>query len=490
MTLHASILRAPSARLLAVAVLLGMLAIAPRASAQVVNEAVATPVNVNLAAGTYFAVVSSEDGIVEVLQSGTTGSFGYPDAADCLADRAGQDCFRSDPSGVGAGAIGFEGTAAEVTAALASLRFTLGEDKVLADAKINVSTSQNPDPSRDLFFNPDNGHYYEFVGGTSAITWPAAKTAAEGLTLNLGGQSYTGYLATITSEAESRFVSTFVDAADVWIGASDEFSVVNAATGATTFADQAASEGRWYWVTGPEAGTKFWELGTPGTPATQEKGDGGVRVEGRFEAWKSGEPNNSSTTEHFAILNYQCGGPCSPTANWNDFAGDNANVKSFLAEFGPIAEDALALLATDVEFSIPDLIARPSAPAPSLVCTPDPVAPGGLVTCEVTGGPADFEILWNAAFNGVFAGQGLVMDEDGRGTFTFIAPRTAAGQSVSVVLVDWTNPITVGVTGQALPAALPAGEGSGGLPVLPLLLAAGLLGAGAWRLRSSSVQAG
>lgn len=44
------------------------------------------------------------------------------------------------------------------------------------------------------------------------------------------------------------------------------------------------------------------------------------------------------------------------------------------------------------------------------------------------------------------------------------------GQSVSVELVEWTDPISVGVTDRVSPGSLPAGEGSGGIRVLPILL--------------------
>jgi hypothetical protein len=126
------------------------------------------------------------------------------------------------------------------------------------------------------------------------------------------------------------------------------------------------------------------------------------------------------------------------------------------------------------------------AVAPVLVCTPDPVVPGGTVTCQITGGDPGIDILWRASFNGAFAEAGVTLDAEGRGTFTFVAPRSAAGQSVSVELVEWTRPLSVGVTAQALPGTLPAGEGSGGVPMLPLLLAGGLLAAAVWRLRSGT----
>lgn len=113
--------------------------------------------------------------------------------------------------------------------------------------------------------------------------------------------------------------------------------------------------------------------------------------------------------------------------------------------------------------------AEPGYVPPVVVCTPDPVVPGGTVTCEVTRGPADFDILWSASSgDGVFASTGVRLGEDGTGSFSFVAPRAAACESVAVELVDWLSPLTVGVECAVAPTSLPAGEG--GLP-----LGAGLL---------------
>ncbi len=531
----------------------GLVPVSP-ASAQAATP-LSTPVNVNLDnAADYFAVVSSSDGALEVLVSGTTASPNYPVAATCsrrvgtVAD--GTQCFTSN--GGSTLELGFRGTGAEVRAALASLTFTPNEDVDVATAEIAVSVEQNPEPGRNLLFNPSNGHFYQVkkatdyalssggltdegdgiilalrsefplsgsvalgvLGtdhrvhyehpsdpgkdviarlGTDRVTWRAAKTLAE-REPQVRGE--TGYLATITDQAEMNFAFGFVPDPNTWIGATDDFVVINEFVYGNptplTYADQTESEGKWYWVTGPEdERIQFWE-GNRGTCTNQPNGclgaDAGP-VNDAFAAWRPEEPNNSSG-EDFAILNF---GSVTATENWNDFSGTNAQVKAFLVEFGPFdSEEAGGVVSLDVVFTIPELLPRAaSAASPTLVCTPDPVAPGALVTCEITGGDSGIDILWNASFNGVFAGQGVTLDDQGRGTFTFTAPRAAAGQSLSVVLVEWTNPISVAVTGQALPASLPAGEGSGGVPALPLMLAAGLLGAAVWRLRGgAAIQTG
>lgn len=580
------------------ALVLGLLlvvsAVQPSADAQTATTA-PTPVSVGLnATDVFLAVLTSTTGALEVESSGTTAAYGYPVAATCTrrvgAVPTGLACFRS--TGVAPTTrLGFEGTGAQIQAALATLTFTPLDDVALSAAQVTVTINRNPDPSRALFFNPGNGHYYEFVStnptnsaakpaiGDPAITWLASRDAAalKTLALTTGGTQYSGYLATITSVEEADFIEEFVDGPNVWIGASDDYTVINPAlaavlpaitagaragnvatistasahglvagetaaiigftspyeglngvhliTGAPTpttltyanvggevasgsagapifgYANQAASEGQFYWVTGAtslgEVGRQFWRPGS----ASQSKGvaNGGVRVLDRFEGWKTGtEPNNTDAGgEAFAILNFSCGSTprtCTATSNWNDFNGSNPNVRAYLVEFGPFpAGSTDTLIAIDTTFNIPDLI--PAIPAaalpPVLTCTPDPVVPAGLVTCEVTDGDPGIDILWNASFNGVFAGQGVTLDDQGRGTFTFAAPRAAAGQSLSVVLVEWTSPISVGVSGQALPGSLPAGEGSGGVPALPLILALGLLGTAVWRLRGgAAIQTG
>jgi hypothetical protein len=127
-------------------------------------------------------------------------------------------------------------------------------------------------------------------------------------------------------------------------------------------------------------------------------------------------------------------------------------------------------LAVSINHTFPAVTA---AVPPSLVCTPDPVAPGSTVTCAVAGGDPDIDILWNATYSGVFAGAGVRLGVDGTGQFSFVAPCAAAGQSVSVELVEWTRPIAVAVADGAcrpVPTRVPAGEGPAGADAVPLAL--------------------
>ena len=152
-------------------------------------------------------------------------------------------------------------------------------------------------------------HYYEYVSGS--YSWTAAKTAAEGRTF----QGMTGYLATITSQEENDFIRQKL-AADAWIGASDDYTYINAATGTTTFANQTAAEGRWYWVTGPEKGT----LISTGNNSP-------VTASGGYAYWNSGEPNNYGSGENYGEI-YSSG--ASP-GKWNDLP--NTSLLPYVVEY-------------------------------------------------------------------------------------------------------------------------------------------------------------
>jgi hypothetical protein len=105
--------------------------------------------------------------------------------------------------------------------------------------------------------------------------------------------------------------------------------------------------------------------------------------------------------------------------------------------------------------------ATPSGP--SLSCSPDPVAEGARVTCEVTGGDADIDILWTAMIGGgAFDGRGVTLGPDGTGRFTFRAPVGSIGSTIDVELVEWNVTDSVSVSGP-VPTRVPAGEGSGAI---------------------------
>lgn len=164
-----------------------------------------------------------------------------------------------------------------------------------------------------VFYNPLTEHFYEYVSGTT--TWTNSKTSAS----NRSYFGRVGYLATMSSEAENNFVWRIM-ANDAWFGACDELSEVNASKGTTAFASQAAVEGRWHWVTGPEKGTNFSIGNTPSI----------TLVSGQYHKWASGEPNNAGG-EHYGQF-YS-----SNNGQWNDLP--NTTLPGYICEYGDMPGD-------------------------------------------------------------------------------------------------------------------------------------------------------
>lgn len=179
-----------------------------------------------------------------------------------------------------------------------------------------------------------NGHFYEYISTTTS--WTSALSNAAGRTY-LG---LNGYLATITSQAENDFVKQKLNA-DAWIGASDEYTYINAATGTSTYANQAAAEGKWYWVTGPvgEKGVQFSNGNT--TPSATNS---------MFMNWNPGEPNNSGSNEHYGEL-YASGGN---SGKWNDLPNNNLG---YVVEYGGLAADPLLQLSTSKTMVVSSFLA-------------------------------------------------------------------------------------------------------------------------------------
>jgi hypothetical protein len=111
-------------------------------------------------------------------------------------------------------------------------------------------------------------HYYRISSVLADSTkqtasWTNAQTYAAADTY----QGLPGYLATITSATENNVVLGLLNGKDSWLGASD-----------------AANEGAWNWVTGPERGTQFFN----------DTGSGGTTPSSNYINWYGSEPNNST----------------------------------------------------------------------------------------------------------------------------------------------------------------------------------------------------
>jgi hypothetical protein len=149
-----------------------------------------------------------------------------------------------------------------------------------------------------------------------------------------------------------------------------------------------------------------------------------------------------------------------------------------------------AARAEEAAASAPAPAASSAAADPRLVCAPDPVRPGADVTCTVTSGPKEGDILWRASVGDRVIGTlGVTLDADGSGTFVFRVPRDVSGTGVDIELVAWGVDTTVGITGGPLPVRIDAGSGAdhfrSGTSAL-LVMALVLLGAAALRRRTSA----
>ncbi len=158
---------------------------------------------------------------------------------------------------------------------------------------------------------PSTSHYYEFVSDPN-ISWTDAEIAASNRTY-FGLQ---GYLATLTSQAEADFSGSQAQGVG-WIGATD-----------------AAVEGDWRWVTGPEAGTQFWSGAAGGTELT-------------FAFWNSGEPNDYPNNGIDGEENYAHITDPSVTSSpgsWNDLPNVTAtsgaySAQGYVVEYGGMVGD-------------------------------------------------------------------------------------------------------------------------------------------------------
>jgi hypothetical protein len=127
-----------------------------------------------------------------------------------------------------------------------------------------------------------------------------------------------------------------------------------------------------------------------------------------------------------------------------------------------------------------------SEPTTAFACDTASPPVGALVTCSVMGGDAGIDILWRAAYNPVFEEAGVTLGADGTGQFSFVVPAAALGKELTVELVEWLAPVSLGVVGGPIPASIPSGGGPVAVPVWPHLLLA-LAGGLVLRRRSTVV---
>ena len=178
------------------------------------------------------------------------------------------------------------GTMANINRALTSLKVNTGVTK--GEVKLSVAATINP---TGYYYNGVNGHFYKPVANGN--TYTGARTAAEATTFK--GQ--TGYLVTITSSDEDAFIYNNVPQSQIWFALTDE-----------------VTEGRWVIDAGPEKGTLI----------KTSNGQTAGNIQGQYNNWAGGEPNNSGN-EDYAVTKWN-------GTQWNDLP--NGYYCPYVIEYG------------------------------------------------------------------------------------------------------------------------------------------------------------
>ena len=238
--------------------------------------------------------------------------------------------------------LSFYGNTADVVSILKTgLSWTSPQTAATNVLKFKITVAEHVD---NQVIDPASGHSYRFVAN-SGISWQDARTAAHALSVS----GHAGYLVAIGDAAENSFVATKTDAENVWIGATSENAELAALTPAIT---GNVNNCEYYWADGSASGQPV--SATCGTPAS---------VNGSYNAWASGEPNNSGGTEACGVDNWN-----GSAGSWNDLDCNSTQAAGFLVEFDTSASDfgGKALVFNDLTGEGVDAV---PAAAPALATT-------------------------------------------------------------------------------------------------------------------------
>lgn len=239
---------------------------------------------------------------------------------------------------------------------------------------------------------PATGHYYMYIEDLG-ITWTDANAAASA-SMYFGLQ---GYLATLTSREEADFSGTQA-AGTGWIGGSD-----------------AATEGVWEWVTGPEAGLNFWNGAVGGSAP-------------HFAFWNTNEPNQQGNEDyaHITHPNVNANGSWNDLSNTGSGSG-NYQPQGYVVEYGGMSGDPVLAISDVTSITMVEQATINSQPVDQTV------SDGGNTTFSVIASGTNLIYQWQES-------------TDGGSTFTDIIGSTNSSYSLNVNLADNGNQYRVVVS--------------------------------------------
>jgi len=280
--------------------------------------------------------------------------------------------------------------ASSYQAALRSVRYYNSSDNPTTASRVITFSL-----SGGSLYNEMNGHYYEYVSA-SGIIWTDACTEAGKRSL-FGLQ---GYLATITSSQENDFLTAKLSGT-TWIGASD-----------------AAEEGVWRWVIGPEDGHLLSEF---------------------YTNWNTGEPNNSGNEDYGHMMSSTV-----PPGKWNDLP--NIGGAGYMVEYGGMSEDPVVQLSGSVTVTVQPVDDAPvtqDCSLPSILENRGSIQRNVIVSDVDTFSALTYSVVTpptkgTARFNGNTVTYSPYSDANGMDSFTFKANDGMLDSNISTATITIT----------------------------------------------------
>lgn len=357
----------------------------------------------------------------------------------------------------------------EIEGIIRNLKFTTEEDQV---QKVSVSATSINDEKvtingTEYKLAYYDGHFYGYI--TAGMNWNKAYQEARSATF----AGMEGYLLTLTSNGEDRFVWATFAAKQGWMGCTRATAKDNQYDGdgvgddfwtLDSFDTENVENNIWRWACGPEAGQAFGYQNDAYQWSGGPSNDGGfVTYDGWFSNWRNSgniEPNGGYKG---GLLEPEGYGYYAVVSNgsWNDHP--NSEYKSYYIEFGgrdgdiEKAEDAGIVIVTEEKNSdgtVPAVSPKPTTTPeadekqitgkPAIVPDDPDVRRGTTLTADISGvGPE--------AAKDSLAYQWYIKEDDG--TLTPIDGATNQNYVVKSATEGKTYVVEVAGTGEYKGAA-------------------------------------